>query len=130
MAVNPIIECFSRDLVTEYCQDLESSAVYTVPPFILKTLPGRSNRRLPRLPLNIHAEAIILPFLIWNINIGLCLSLAITLTRLQSYEMFEVLLINRINRRVVLRGILNFRLRRNVIPYQLARGIPLKEGVP
>jgi hypothetical protein len=130
MALNPIIECFSRDLVTEYCQGLKSSTVYTVPPFILKTLPGRSNRRLPRLPLSIHTEAIILTFLIWNINIGLCLSLGITLTRLWSYEMFEVLLINRANRRVVRRGILIFRPRRNAILYQLARGIPLKEGVP
>jgi len=27
MAVNPIMECFSRDLITKYCEGLESSAV-------------------------------------------------------------------------------------------------------
>jgi hypothetical protein len=44
--------------------------------------------------------------------------------------MFEVLIIVRINKRVGLRGILNFRLLRDTFPYWLARGIPLKEGVP
>jgi len=34
MAVNPIIDCFWRDLVPEYCQGLESSVVYTAPPFL------------------------------------------------------------------------------------------------
>ena len=69
MAVNPIIECFSKDLVTEYCPGLESSAFYTEPPFFVKTLPGRSNRSLPRLPLHMHAQEIIPTFLTWNINI-------------------------------------------------------------
>jgi hypothetical protein len=32
IAVYPIIECISSDLFPEYCHDLESSAVYTVPP--------------------------------------------------------------------------------------------------
>jgi hypothetical protein len=44
--------------------------------------------------------------------------------------MFEVLLIVRINKSVGLRGMLNFRLLRDAFPYRLARGIPLKEGVP
>jgi len=44
--------------------------------------------------------------------------------------MFEVLLIVKINKSVGLRGILDFRLLRDAFPYQLARGIPLKEGVP
>jgi hypothetical protein len=44
--------------------------------------------------------------------------------------MVDVLLIVRINNTVGLRGILNFPLLRNAFPYQLARGIPLKEGVP
>jgi len=130
MAVNPIIESFRRDLVTEYCQGLESSAVNTAPPFFVETLPGRSNRSLPRLPLHMHAQAIIPTFLMWNIYIGLCLPKDLTLTRLRSYEMFEVLLIVRINKSVGLRGILNFRLLRDAFPYRLARGIPLKEGVP
>jgi hypothetical protein len=30
MADNPIIESFSRDLITEYCQGIESSTAYTV----------------------------------------------------------------------------------------------------
>jgi hypothetical protein len=44
--------------------------------------------------------------------------------------MFEVLLIVRINRSMGLRGILNFPLLRDAFLYWLARGIPLKEGVP
>jgi hypothetical protein len=38
IAVNPIIECFSWDLVTEYWKGLESSAVHTAPPFFVETL--------------------------------------------------------------------------------------------
>ena len=34
MAVNPIIECFGRDLIPDYCHSIESSAVYTAPPFL------------------------------------------------------------------------------------------------
>jgi len=129
MAVNPIIECFGRDLVPEYCQGLKSSAVFTVPPFFVESLHGRSNRSLPRLPLHMHAEDIIPTFLTSNIYIGLCLPKALTLTRLRSYEMFEVLLIVRINKSVGLRGILNFHLLRKVFQCRLARGISLKEGV-
>jgi hypothetical protein len=44
--------------------------------------------------------------------------------------MFEVLLIVKINQSVGLQGILNFRLLRDAVPYWLARGIPLNEGVP
>jgi len=130
MAVNPIISSFCRDLVTEYCQGLESRVVYTAPPCFVETIPGRSNRTLPRLPLHMHAQAIIPTFLTWNINIGLCLPKALTLTRLWSYEMLEVVLIVRINKSVGLRGILNFRLLRDAFLYRLASGIPLKEGVP
>jgi hypothetical protein len=35
LPVNTIIECFSRDLVTEYCQGLEASTISTAPPFLL-----------------------------------------------------------------------------------------------
>jgi len=130
IAVNPIIESFSRDLVTEYCQGLESSTVHAAPPIFVETLHGRSNRSLPRLPLHMHAQAIVPTFLMSNIYIGLCIPKALTLTRLRLYEMFEVLLIVRINRSVGLRGILNFRLLGDAFPYRLARGIPLKQGVP
>jgi len=130
MVVNPIIECFSRDLITEYCQGLESSAVHTAPPFFVKSLHGRSNSSLSRLLLHMHAQAIIPTFVTSNIYIGLCIPKALTLTRLRSYEMFKVLLIVKINKTVGLRGIVNFRLLRDAFPYQLARGIPLKEGVP
>jgi len=41
--------------------------------------------------------------------------------------MFEVV---KINKSVGLQGIHNFPLLRDAFPYQLARGIPLKEGVP
>jgi len=129
MAVNPIIECFWRDLIPEYCQGLESSAVYTAPHFFVESVHSRSNRSLPRLPLHMHAEDIIPTFLTSNIYIGICLPEALTLTRLQSHEMFEVLLIVGINKSVGLRGILNFRRLRDAFPYRLARGIPLKEGV-
>jgi len=129
MAVNPIIECFSRDLVTEYCHGLESSAVHTASPIFVETLHGRSNRSLPCLPLHMHAQAVVPTFLMSNIYIGRCIPKALTLTRLRSYEMFEVLQIIRINKRVGLRGILNFHLLRVPFPYQLARGIPFKEGV-
>jgi hypothetical protein len=40
MALNPIIKCFSRDLVTEYCQGLESSVVYNAPSIVVESLPG------------------------------------------------------------------------------------------
>jgi hypothetical protein len=129
MAVSSIIECFSRNRVPEYCQSLESSAVYTAPPFFVESLHGRSNRSLPRLPLRIHAEEIIPTFSRSNIYIGQWLPKALTLTRLRSLEMFEVLLIVRINKSMGLWGILNFRLRRDAFPYRLARCIPLKEGV-
>jgi len=129
MAVNPIIECFSRDLITEYCQGLESSAVHTAPPIFVETLHGRSNRSLLRLPLHMHAQAVVPTFSMSNIYIALRIPKALILTRLRLYEMFEVLLIVRINKSVGLRGILNFRLLRDVFPYRLARGIPLKEGV-
>jgi len=130
MAVNPIIECSSRDLVPEYCQGIESSANYTAPPFFVESVHGRSNWSLPRLPLPLHAEEIIPTFLTFNIDIGQCLPNAFTMTCLQSYEMLEVLLIVIINKSIGLRGILNFPLVRDAFPYRLARGIPLKKGVP
>jgi len=104
MPVNPIIECFSRDLVPEYCQGLEASAVSSAPPFFVESLLGRSNRSLPHLPLHMHAEEIILTFLTSNIYIRLRLRNALTLTQLRSYKMFEVLLIVRINKSVGLGG--------------------------
>ena len=78
MAVNPIIECFWRDLVTEYCHSLQSSVVYTVPLFVVKSLHGHSNNSLPRLPLHLHAEEIIATVLTLNIHIIWCLTKAPT----------------------------------------------------
>jgi hypothetical protein len=46
-AVNPIIKSFSKDLVPQYCQGLESSADYTAPPYSVKFLQGGSNWSLP-----------------------------------------------------------------------------------
>jgi len=83
MTVDPIIEWFSRDLIPEYCQGIETSAVYTVPPFCVESLPGHSNWSLPCLPLHIHAEENFPAFLTSNINIGLCLPTDLTLTQLQ-----------------------------------------------
>ena len=79
MAVNRMIECFSRDLVPVYHHGLESGAVYTASPFCVESLHGHSNRSLPRLSLHIHAEEIIPIFLKWNIYIALCLPKALTL---------------------------------------------------
>jgi len=129
MAVNPVIECFRRDLVPEYCHGLESSAIYTVPLYFVESVHGRPKRSLPHLPLHKHAEDSIPTFLKSNIYIGICLPKALTLTKLRSHQMFEVLQIIRINKSMGLRGILNFRLLRDAFPYRLARGIPLKEGV-
>jgi len=44
--------------------------------------------------------------------------------------MFEVLIMVIINIIVGLQGILDFSLLRDAFPYRLARGIPLKQGVP
>ena len=129
MAVDPIIECFSTDLVPEYCYGLDSSAVYTVHPSFAESLPGHYNRGLPCLPLHMHAEEIVPAFLKSNIYIGLCLLKAPTLTRLRSYEMFELSLSIRIDKSVGLRGILDIPLLTDAFPYRLAGGIPLKEGV-
>jgi len=129
MAVDRIIECFSEDLVPEYCHRLESSSVYTTPPFFVESLPGRSNRSLPRLSLHMHVEEIVPAFLSWKIYIRLCLAKALTLTQLRSYKMFKVLLIIRIKESVGFRGILHLPLLRDAFLYRLARGIPLKEGV-
>jgi len=88
MAVNPIIEYFSRNLLLEYCQGLKSCTVYTLPPFCVETLPGRSNKSLPCLLLPMHAQEIIPTFIMSNIYIEIWLSNALTLARLCSYEMF------------------------------------------
>jgi hypothetical protein len=44
--------------------------------------------------------------------------------------MFEVFLIVKINKSMGFRGIITLRLLKDGFPYRLARGIPLKEGVP
>ena len=129
MAVDAMIECFSKDLIPEYCHGLESSAVYTAPPYLVESLHGRSNRSLPHLPLHMHAEEIVPAFLTSHIYIGQCLPRALTLTQLWSYKMFDGLLIVRINNCVGFRGILHFPLLRDAFLHRLARGIPLKEGV-
>jgi len=127
--VNSIIECFSRDFVTKYYQGLESSGVYTAPPCFVETLPGRSNRTLPRVLLHMHAQAIHPALLTSTIYIRLCLSKTLTMIRLWSYEMFEVLLIIRIHKSVGVWGILNIRMLGDTFLYRLARAIHLKEGV-
>jgi len=130
LAVSHVIECFSRDLIPEYCQGLESSAVYTAPPFVVEFLLGRSKRSLPWLPLHMHAEKIIPKFLTSNIYMGICLPKALTLTQLRLHKMFEVLLIIKTNTSLGLWGVLNFLLLRDACLYWLAGGIPLKDGVP
>jgi hypothetical protein len=87
MAVDPIIECFGMDLVPEYCEGLESSAVYAAPLVFVECVHGRSNRSLPRLPLHMHSEDIILTLLKSNIYIGIFLPKPLTLPPLWSQEM-------------------------------------------
>jgi len=108
MALNPIMECFSRDLVTEYCHGLETSTVHTAPPVFVETHPGRSNRSLPCLPLHLDAQANIPQFVTSNSYIGLWLPKCLTLTRLWSYVIFDVLLLVRNIKIVGLGGILNY----------------------
>jgi len=77
-----------------------------------------------------HAQPIIPTFLTSNIYIGLWLPIALTLILLQSYKMFDILQILITSKSMGLWGILNFQLLRHPFPYQLARRIPVKEGVP
>jgi hypothetical protein len=70
IAVNPIIEFFSRELVPTYCQGLESSTMYTAHPFFVESLHGGSNWILPCLPLYMHAEEMVPTCLRLNIYIG------------------------------------------------------------
>jgi hypothetical protein len=77
-----------------------------------------------------HVQAIVPTFSTSNIYIGLYIPKALTVTRLQSYEMFEVLGIVTINKTVGLWGIVNFRLLREAFPYWLVRVSPLKERIP
>jgi len=130
MTVHHIIEWFSRDLVLEYCHGLQSSTVYTAPPFFVESLHGCLNRSLPHLLLHIPVVEMIPTFLMSNIYIGLSLPKALTLTQLWSYEVFEVLRIVRINKSVGHWGFLNFPMASDAFAYRLARGIPLKEGIP
>jgi len=94
------------DLVTEYCQGLDPSAVHTAPPFVVATLYGRSNMSLPCLPLHMHGQAILPTFLTSSIYIELCIPTAITMTLLWPYKMFEVLIITINNKSVRLPAIL------------------------
>jgi len=77
-----------------------------------------------------HAEDIIQTFLTSNIYIGLYLVKALTLPRDRFKEIFEVLLVVTMNNSVRLRGILDIPLVGDPYLYWLARGFPLKEGVP
>jgi hypothetical protein len=114
-----------KDLVPEYCHGLESSAVYTSPPFFVESVHCGSNRCLPCMPMHMHAEDIVPTVVTSNINIGICQPKALTPTRLWLYKMNEWLSIVRLNKCVGLRGILNSHLLRDTFPYWLARGIPL-----
>jgi len=129
MAVDPIIECFSRHLLPEYCQGLDSCAVNTAASFLVESIDGCPNSSLPGLQSNTHADKMIRTFLTSNIYITLYLPEALTLPRQQSYKRFDVLLIVIINNSVGRQEILNIGLLRDAFPYRLVRGIPLKEGV-
>jgi hypothetical protein len=104
--------------------DLKYSAVYTVLPCFIDSLPGHSNRSPPRLPLHMNAAEIIPTISMSNIYIGLCLHKAVTEAQLRSYELFRNI------KSVGFWGILSFPLLRDEIPHRLARGIPLNQEVP
>jgi hypothetical protein len=130
MAINHIIHCGSRDLVLEYCHSMESTEGYTVPPFFVKFLPGRSNRGLPYLPMHMHAKDMIPTILKSNIYFRLGHPNALTLTWLWSYKIFKVSQRERVNNSVCHWRFLNFRMLWDAFPYCLSSGIPPKEGVP
>jgi hypothetical protein len=71
IVVNCVFQCFSWNLIRMYCHALESSVVNTVPPCLVESLPGRSNRSLLSLLLILHAEGIIHAFSTSNIQIEL-----------------------------------------------------------
>jgi len=129
MAVNPIIQSIWRDPIPEYCHGLDSSEVNTVPSIFVESLHGRSNSSRPRLPFHMHGEELIQTVLTSNIHIGWYLPKALTMSHLRSYEMFEFLLLIRINKSLSLGRILNVPQPRDAFPYRLARGIPPNEGV-
>jgi len=129
MPVNPIIEWFWRDPIPEHCQVLDASVISTGPPSLVEGLDGRTNRSVPRLPLQMHANESIATCLTSNIYLGLLLTQPLTLTQIRSYEILKVFPIVRINTSESVRDILNFHLRRDMFPYRLARGRPLMWGV-
>ena len=90
-------------------------------PFVVECLEGRTNRRLPRLPLHMHADQISPGILMSNIHIGRSVPKAFTLSHLQSYEMLEVLVIVRIYKSVGHRGILKVHLLRDTVPYCISK---------
>jgi hypothetical protein len=128
--VNAIIEFYSTDLVLEYCQGLEACGICTASPFVVESFHRGSDRSLPHLPLQMHAEDIIPTILTSMISMGRCHPKALILKQHQSYKMIEVLLIISINDSMGLQGIVNFHLLRDSFVYRLARGLPLNEGVP
>jgi hypothetical protein len=77
-----------------------------------------------------HAEEHILTFLTLNINFGISPPEAITLKRLWSYGMIDVLLVIIIPTSVGRRGIPKCPLVRDTFLFRLAIGIPLKLAVP
>jgi len=69
MAVKPIIECISRNLVSEHCHSVASSACYTAPLFLVEALNRYSNRSSLNLPFHLHGQEIISIGLMLNIHI-------------------------------------------------------------
>jgi len=76
-----------------------------------------------------HGDENIPTFLTSNIYIRLSLPKSLTVTQLQSYEMFNKLQIVRVNKSLDLGGILKFHILGDAFPFRLAREIPLKMGV-
>jgi hypothetical protein len=70
--------------------------------------------------LHVQAKKTFTGLLMSKIYIRICHPKALTITRLSSYDMFEVLLIGSINNSVAVRGIVHFHLLSNSSPYRLA----------
>jgi len=130
MAVNPMIEYFSRDLIPEYCHGINSNKVYTAAPFFVESIPGRSNRSLPHLPLHFAfiGNHSYIPKVQQLYRTMTSQSPNPDTTRVVQNVLRVANCQNQQNREPW--GIHNFPLLRDAFPYHMARAIPLKQGVP
>jgi hypothetical protein len=107
----------------------ESILVYDAPSDHFCFLRGHSYRGLPRLLLLSHAEKCTATCIMSNFFISIYYPRGVTITRLRSYEIIEVLRVVQNHTNLGLQRNLKHRLDGDVFSYQLATKIPLKEWV-